>query len=161
MSICWVASRMSWTETIFYKKLCCLTMKLVETILGIFTRHIFAIFETNRLRFVEKIAKICRVKTPKWSKPISIVSNIISSREGFSEASSQSLSNRWLCWIFGVATYSLLFRNNVLNPIPHEFWNNVSTWVWAIMAPPEFRLYKLVNSQLSTQKSFSDKYFDI
>ena len=47
------------------------------------------------------------------------------------------------------------------NPIPHEFWNNVSTWVWAIMAPPEFRLYKLVNSQLSTQKLFSDEYFDV
>ena len=47
------------------------------------------------------------------------------------------------------------------NPIPHGFWNNVSTWVGAIMAPTEFRLYMLVNSQLSTQKLFSDEYFDV
>ena len=55
----------------------------------------------------------------------------------------------------------LFFKKDFLNPIPHGFWNNVSTWVGAIMAPTEFRLYMLVNSQLSTQKLFSDEYFDV
>ena len=47
-------------------------MKLVEYF-GVFERPILAIFETNRLRFVEKIAKIGRVKSPKFSKPAFIV----------------------------------------------------------------------------------------
>ena len=54
------------------KKFYCWTMKLVEYF-GVFERPILAIFETNRLRFVEKIAKIGRVKSPKFSKPAFIV----------------------------------------------------------------------------------------
>ena len=79
---CWVATENSLHRNSFSQsKFCCWQKKMVSIILGIFTRHIFAIFSTNRKRFVSKIAKICLAKIPKCSWPVSLSDNKISCRK--------------------------------------------------------------------------------
>ena len=38
------------------------------------------------------------------------------------------------------------WKTRKLNPIPHGFWNNVSTWGGAIMAPPSFLSFEATKS---------------
>ena len=49
----------------------------------------------------------------------------------------------------------------VLNPILPELWNDVITWVGAIMARTDFRLSKVTKRPPSTQNLFPNKYFDL
>ena len=47
------------------------------------------------------------------------------------------------------------------NHIPPELWNDVITWVGAIMARTDFRLSKVTKRPPSTQNLFPNKYFDL
>ena len=77
---CWIATENSLTRSYLTRNFIVQQWNCLEHF-GLFARQIFAIFSTNRKRFVSKIAKICLAKIPKCSWPVSLLDNKISCRK--------------------------------------------------------------------------------
>ena len=80
-AFCWIATEISLTELVSAHNFVVWQWNLVSNILGFLLDRFFQFSRQIASRFVSKIEKICLVKFPKSSQPVSLSNNRISCRK--------------------------------------------------------------------------------